>query len=773
MAMHLDVNDLRYRDAAGAILRRHDNFEAEANITTAVRDFLVLTGLAKAEEIIEENPPSDDSRRAVDLTALDTFVEFKRRIGTAGGFNPDPANVAQLDEYLELSKSAGKGVRTGILTDGRYWLLRWPGAGPVRTERPYGFVLDSPERWLPLFEWLRDSALLSLDSIPADIGNIERYLGPRSPAYQRDIDIMARVYQDAAGFETIRVKRQLWEDLLRAALGEIARTEAELDNLFIRHTYLSAVIGMAVQASFGIDIHQLASQDPSDLLRGRTLNASTGLSGIVESDFFAWPIEVADGTDLLRSLARRINRFDWRNAPGDTAALLYETVIPVLEREQLGEYYTPRWLADSIVEELVTDPLRQHVLDPACGSGTFIVSAVNRYAETAKDAGKDPKDALEGLRAAVTGIDVHPVAVHLARAAWAFAAREVISAAADYNTEVSAPIYLGDALQLRYRTGDLFAEHTVAIQTQEADSPTLEFPMSLVERPEIFDGLLSDIAVAIERDDDPLLPLTDHGVTDAAERSVLEQTISTMVRLHNEGRNHIWAYYTRNMVRPIALSRSKVDIVIGNPPWIPYNRTASILRTELESQSKGLYGIWVGGNYASNQDVAGLFFVRAVDLYLRDGGAIGMVMPYSALQSGQYAKWRSGRWEHHRFTPKGNLSSRVERTLTVDFSLKPAWDLERLEPNTFFPAPSCVVFAKRMGENAEAVPLAGTIERWEGGAGAPDVRRLSAGIADAPAGEIHPTTSTLARERLSGRADYSWSRKQKIRLLCKRYRPLS
>ena len=43
-----------------------------------------------------------------------------------------------------------------------------------------------------------------------------------------------------------------------------------------------------------------------------------------------------------------------------------------------------------------------------------------------------------------------------------------------------------------------------------------------------------------------------------------------------EGRDHIWAYYTRNMVRPVALSRSRVDVVIGNPPWINYNQTADM-----------------------------------------------------------------------------------------------------------------------------------------------------------------------------------------------------
>ena len=86
---------------------------------------------------------------------------------------------------------------------------------------------------------------------------------------------------------------------------------------------------------------------------------------------------------------------------------------------------------------------------------------------------------------------------------------------------------------------------------------------------------------------------------------MLSDTIATMQRLHNEGRNHIWAYYTRNMARPVALSRSKVDVIIGNPPWINYNQTVDILRTELERHSRNTYGIWTGGRYASNQDVAG------------------------------------------------------------------------------------------------------------------------------------------------------------------------
>ena len=43
--------------------------------------------------------------------------------------------------------------------------------------------------------------------------------------------------------------------------------------------------------------------------------------------------------------ARRIARFNWKDAPANVAAILYETVIPPEERRQLGEYYTPDWLA--------------------------------------------------------------------------------------------------------------------------------------------------------------------------------------------------------------------------------------------------------------------------------------------------------------------------------------------------------------------------------------------------------------------------------------------
>ena len=149
MAGQIDYNDPQYAQSAAEILRRHENGEPEANITSAVRDFLIVTGLVMPDEIVEENPPAQGSRRAVDLAALDTFIEFKRRIGTAGGFNPNPEYVQQLDDYLEQSEEQGR-LRMGILTDARRWLLRWPNAGPVKTALPCAFTLEDADRWITL-----------------------------------------------------------------------------------------------------------------------------------------------------------------------------------------------------------------------------------------------------------------------------------------------------------------------------------------------------------------------------------------------------------------------------------------------------------------------------------------------------------------------------------------------------------------------------------------------------------------------------------------------
>ena len=556
---------------------------------------------------------------------------------------------------------------------------------------------------LQLYEWLRDqSQVLEARGIPPTDDEIRARLGS-GPRYERQLKALRELYDAKRDDPTIAVKRDLWRSLLAAALGQVVEVDTDLDELFVRHTYLSVVVGLAVQSAFGIDIASSVVTEPERLLNGQLFSDATGVSGVVESDFFTWPVEVG-GEAWLRDIATRISWFDWNQAESDIARILYEAVIPADDRRRLGEYYTPDWLAREIVDAVVTDPLNQRVLDPACGSGSFIFAAVRKYLTAAQEADRCAGQTLDGLLNHVMGIDVHPVAVHLARATWTFAARDALHAAreAGESIGVTVPIYLGDSLQLRAEsTGPMF-EGTITIPVPDPPGAKLSyhrelhFPRALVEQADWFDGLMTKMAANIESGGDPKWALDDEDIDDGPDRTMLERTAETLQRLHDDGRDHIWAYYTRNLVRPVALRADPVDVIVGNPPWLTYNRTEAVVREELERQSKERYGIWAGGRYATHQDIAGMFFARATELYLKPGGQAAMVLPHSALQTGQYTKWRSGQWG----------------VLSVDLGVRQLWDLERIQPNNFFPVPACVAFLTR--KDPPGKPLPNHADRWRG-----------------------------------------------------------
>lgn len=694
---------------AQPILERHDSAASEADIRSAVRDFLIHTGLAPGSEIQQEAAPAPGESGRVDLRTRDVIIEFKRTIGS--GINPHAEYVKQLDDYLIAAAAGGQPQRFGILTDGKYWILRWPGMGAVSTSAPNAFTLTNAELGTRLYDWLRDqSQALEARGVPPTEEEVRSRLG-EGPRFDQHIVALTELYQANRDDPTIALKRDLWRSLLAAALGQVVEEEPDLDRLFVRHTYLSVVVGLAVQAAFGIEIEANANSDPVALLGGQLFVDQTGVSGVVESDFFTWPAEV-DGDEWIRDLAKRIGWFDWNKAESDIARILYESVIPADDRRRLGEYYTPDWLAREIVDAVVTDPLNQRVLDPACGSGSFIFAAVRKYLSAAKADGRTSAQAVGGLLDHVIGIDVHPVAVHLARATWTLAARDALEGAVAEGQSVNAtvPVYLGDSLQLRAETSGMFAQQTVTIPVPDPpDSDVefnreLEFPRALVEQADWFDNLMTRMANAIENGEDPAWALDDEQIGSGSDREMLEKTAALLQQLHEEGRDHIWAYYTRNLVRPVALRADPVDVIVGNPPWITYNKTQAVVREELERQSRERYTIWAGGRYATQQDIAGMFFARCVELYLKPGGRGAMVLPHSTLQTGQYKKWRTGQWG----------------VLSVDLGARDPWDLELIEPNNFFPVPACVAFLVR--NDPPAKPLSSQADRWLGPIGGPFTR---------------------------------------------------
>lgn len=680
--------------------------EPVANITSATRDLLVAMRLFERHELSEEIMVGG---RPVDLVGGTHIFETKRRVGLRGAV--DSKNLEQLDDYLDAAATEMPQIRCGILLDGRTWVLRHPGQRGNAPSQSDVFRLGQPQLWNLLYEWLDPQFGGETGALVPTVANIAASLGSGSHSYRASMDRLRDLYGRTPSPGSIEVKQELWRELMAAALGE-AGEEASDTELFLRHTYLSATVGAAIHSAFGLDAAQIAREAPKDLLNGVRFYRETAIHGAINQGFFTWPAEVEGFESWLIPLVDDVSQFDWSGLDEDFARLLYETVISPDERRDLGEYYTPQWLADAMVEESITDPLTQSILDPACGSGTFLNAALRRYIEAARAAGVPAPRMLDWMVNNIVGIDVHPLAVLLARTTWLFSILDVLAEARAQSQspdQIAVPVYLGDSLQVRtgYRGDQMFGESAVIpIRSRTDEQPReLRFPVALVEMGDWFDDTMLGMAREIDRGGDPVQMLL-HDSSFGKNEDLLH-TARVLQGLHEEGRNHIWAYYARNLVRPIALSRRKVDVIVGNPPWINYNQTDGLFRDQMKALSRQ-YEIWSGGHYATHQDIAGLFFTRCTDLYLGEEGKIGFVLPHSALQTGQWAAWRKGKWAN---ATRG-------RTLLMDMGAKMPWDLEAVEPNTFFPVPSCVVFG-RIGEKAG---FSKSAEIWMGPAGG-DVSR--------------------------------------------------
>jgi hypothetical protein len=528
---------------------------------------------------------------------------------------------------------------------------------------------------------------------------IERLLGARSPGHQLDITELSDLYKTCRDVPGVRLKRELWAKLLTTAQGAAFRDD---DLLFVQHTLLVITAEIIAHAVLDIDPRTLA---PLALVTGQQFRMAKVL-GVVEADFFDWPAEVPDGAPIVRALARRLSRFAWAHVEHDVLKVLYESVIPTQQRKQLGEYYTPDWLAEKVVETTIASPLESRVVDPSCGSGTFVFYAVRRYLEAADAAGVKNKDALSGVCNHVMGMDLHPVAVTLARVTYLLAiGAERLKQG---RGPISIPVFLGDSLQWGQEE-TLQTRGALVVSTDDGlmlFPAELRFPDSIVADAGRFDALVAEMAEkASQRQPGSAVPSLRplfrlHGVK-PEEQSVLETTFRTMCSLHDQGRDHIWGYYVRNLARPRWLARDEnhVDVLVGNPPWLSYRYMTASMQKDFSRLLKDR-DLWPGAKSVTHVDLSALFVVRCIERYLRVGGSFAFVMPLAVLSRQHFSGFRTGSWQR----PQG---------FPVCAAFDTPWDLHRVKP-TFFEVPCSVVRGRRAENEFNALPVPSGAEGWQG-----------------------------------------------------------
>jgi len=126
----------------------------------------------------------------------------------------------------------------------------------------------------------------------------------------------------------------------------------------------------------------------------------------------------------VKKALRRLNRFDFTQVDRDILGDVYQGYLPPDERKRLGEFYTPKEVIEYILDAVgykPEDEIRgKKLLDPACGSGSFLVEATQRLMERYRRIGfnlknsDDAKQIIDGCVNSIYGLDIHPFACFIA-----------------------------------------------------------------------------------------------------------------------------------------------------------------------------------------------------------------------------------------------------------------------------------------------------------------------------------------------------------------------
>ncbi|WP_372425456.1 N-6 DNA methylase [Salinarimonas chemoclinalis] len=597
----------------------------------------------------------------------------------------------KMPDYL-ANREQEEGERfVGLASDGRLWIAYELVEGALVEVRRA--TLD-PERPVEFLAFL-DGVLALKASLPTDELTLKSELGQDSVAYRRAARDLEKLWASLKDDPAVALKRQLWAQLLTLVYGK----DVESDALFVQHTFL-VIVAKAIAGA----VLEIREDDPARLLSGEAFQAA-GIYGAVESDFFDWIVAAPEGAALVRRILAHVRRFRLREARTDVLKTLYESLIDRAERHGLGEYYTPDWLAAKVVKNCVSRPLEQTVLDPACGSGAFLFHAIRLVLAEAEDGDLPEAERAGRTTELVAGMDIHPVAVIIARVTYLLALAPVLHAR---KGSISIPVYLGDALQLSIT--DVMGLKELTVRVPPAPDGTgatkLDFPDVFCRDAGLFDKAIEVLRSGSEsgasRDQVEYRLVREiemHYMRDltAEERDAVPDmgtTYETFDRLRREGRDSVWAYVARNLSRPLAFSHRGgwASVLVGNPPWVAFRHMSEGLQKRFRELARG-ERVHVGGRFATQNDLCALFAVRAAGLYLRASGRLGLVLPLAVLTRGQFEKLRGGSFD----------------SLRIHWD--EAWVMDRdVEP--LFPVPSCAVFGRR---RAIARPIPTTVRRYSGG----------------------------------------------------------
>lgn len=156
----------------------------------------------------------------------------------------------------------------------------------------------------------------------------------------------------------------------------------------------------------GEELLDFINNDLFKTVKNLTFAPDSDPRGFVIRDLFQDTNNYMKSGQLMRQVINKVNEIDFnvsqdRHLFGD----MYEKILKDLQSAgNAGEYYTPRAVTQFIVD-MVDPKLGEKVLDPACGTGGFLVCAIEnirkKYVNTVDDE--------ELLQKSISGVDKKPL----------------------------------------------------------------------------------------------------------------------------------------------------------------------------------------------------------------------------------------------------------------------------------------------------------------------------------------------------------------------------
>jgi hypothetical protein len=445
-------------------------------------------------------------------------------------------------------------------------------------------------------------------------------------------------------------------------LSELYQVGKDIDFqelLFSVHTYfvflmklisaeLLTISETSFKSSFSDDLvhsNKKTLLDKLNYIEDGGIYAQRGITNFLEGDFFRWYLDAFSPRleEAIREVARAFTEFEPATTTLNTKSnrdllkKLYQYLVPQEVRHKLGEYYTPDWLAELILNEVGYDGnTLKRLLDPACGSGTFLVLAIQRARDYGRTHKEPPLETAKRIVANIWGFDLNPLAVIASRTNYLFAIGDLVNEL----SSLEIPIYLADSVLWPDKAGQMqinFAggEH-IKIQTSvgqfhvphiwvKDEAFLMRKASQLVEEMAKRNYLVSE---AMER-------FKKEGLVFPPHEHVVQNFYNEILDLEKQDKNGIWARFLKNVFAPTIAG--KFDFVVGNPPWIRWGYLSHEYRKATLPlwQGYGLFSLkgteaWLGG---SEKDFSMLFTYASADYYLKKDAKLGFLITQEVFKS--------------------------------------------------------------------------------------------------------------------------------------------